>query len=130
VCRGDFSPYTFLQSKIIIMSARDYLKNKLEKEGYTDLRYIDGVGFCGLRDFAFTIGLCYGLEEWGYLGRYCYPKEFRDDAQKGLQIWGGKVGIDPVGKWVKHKGVDGEWTNPNCEYIQSIGIDKKKGRKK
>jgi hypothetical protein len=93
---------------------KDFLIKELEKEGYTKIRHIDGVGLCGLKSFAFTIGLCYGLEQWGYLGRYCYPKEFWQDAVTGLEVWNGKVGkVDPVGRWVKHKGVSGEWTNPN-----------------
>lgn len=95
------------------MSARDYMRKQLEKEGYYNLRYVDGVGFVGLRNFIYTIGLCYGIEEWGYLGRYCYPKEFKEDALKGIEIWSGDVNVNPVGKWIKHKGVSGEWTNPN-----------------
>jgi hypothetical protein len=96
------------------MSAKEYLLKTLEKEGYQNVRWIEGVGFCGTREFLYTIGLCYGLEEWGYLGRYCYPKEYAEEAKIGLESWNGKVGkTDPVGRWVKHKGTGGEWVNPN-----------------
>ncbi len=90
---------------------KDGLIQLLEKEGYYDIRHIDGVGFCGLKQFAFTIGLCYGLERYSYMGRYCYPRVNGSDASIGLMAWNGKG--DPVGNWIKHKGFSGEWTNPN-----------------
>ncbi len=89
------------------------LIQKLEKEGYYKIKHIEGRGLCGLREFLFTIGLCYGLEESSYAGRYCYPKdsENRHDSDIALDIWDGKN--EPVGGWVKHKGISGEWSNPN-----------------
>jgi len=92
------------------MERADLIK-KMTKEGYFSLRYVDGRGLCGLRDFAFTVGLCYGLDENSYLGRYCYPKHLSNDASIALSVWSGKE--DPIGGWVKHKGIGGEWSNPN-----------------
>lgn len=84
----------------------------LEKEGYYNIRFIEGIGLCGLKEFAFTIGLCYDLNKYSYSGRYCYPKKFSSDATIALSAWTyGKN--EPIGNWVKHKGVSGEWTNPN-----------------
>lgn len=90
---------------------REQLIKLLEKEGYYSIKYVDGKGLCGLREFAFTVGLCYGLEETSYAGRYCYPKHLSDDAVIALSVWNGKG--DPIGSWVKHKGIGGEWGNPN-----------------
>jgi hypothetical protein len=83
----------------------------LKKEGYYNVRYIKGKGYCGLRDFLFTVGLCYGIEQYSYAGRYCYPKVVADESRIALEIWSGHG--DPVGSWLKHKGVGGEWSNPN-----------------
>jgi hypothetical protein len=87
------------------------LIKRLKAEGYYDIRYIEGRGYCGLREFLFTIGLCYGLEENSYSGRYCYPKNIENDSHIALKVWNGNS--DPVGGWVKHKGIEGEWSNPN-----------------
>lgn len=88
------------------------LIEKLQSEGYYNIRYIKGKGLCGLREFVFTIGLCYGLEENSYAGRYCYPKHKAIyDSEIALTTWNGQG--DPIGNWVKHKGIGGEWTNAN-----------------
>lgn len=89
------------------------LHEQLSKEGYTNIRYVEGRGLCGLFRFAFTMGLCYGLEKYGYEGRYCYPHQFTSDAVLGLALWDGKG--DPIGQWIKHKGGIGEYTNPNFD---------------
>lgn len=87
------------------------LHQQLSKEGYTNIRYVESRGLCALKKFLFTTGLCYGLEKHSYLGRYCYPYGFSQDAVLGLQLWDGKG--DPIGQWIKHKGGIGEYTNPN-----------------
>lgn len=87
------------------------LRYFLESEGYTNLRQIEGRGWCGLRQFLFTSGLCYGLDTKGYKGRYCFAKP--SEAFKSLASWDGKG--DPEGDWIKHKGISGEYSNPNNE---------------
>lgn len=89
----------------------------LKKNGYYNLRHIEGVGICGMRNFLFTIGLCYGLTRNGFSGRYCYPRDLGSesttecDVETALKVWNGKN--SPVGNWIKHKGEQGDWTNPN-----------------
>lgn len=82
----------------------------LEDQGYFLLREIDGRGWCGLCRFAFTVGLCYGLAEHSYEGRYCF--ESLADAIYALMLWTGEG--DPDGDWIKHKG-DIEYSNPNYQ---------------
>lgn len=87
------------------------LEKLLTNEGYTNLRYIDGVGWCGLYRFIFTTGLCIGLDDVGYKGRYCYPTHL--DASEALKEWDGTN--DPSGNWIKYKGEGGERSNQNIE---------------
>jgi len=70
------------------------------------LREIPGRGLCALFRFMFTVGLVYGIDEIGYVGRYCYSN--LADAKKDLGIWDGKE--DPPGDWIKHKG-ETEYSN-------------------
>lgn len=84
------------------------LRGLLEEEGYKDLRIIEGKGICGIRAFIYTAGLCYGLDETGYKGRYCYPYEKVHQLAFAYKTWTGKG--DPSGDWVKHKGQT-EYTN-------------------
>lgn len=81
----------------------------LRKNGYTNVVYIDGRGWCGLMRFLYTTGLCYGMNEYGLEGRYCF--ESYSGALVALDNWNG-VG-DPDGDWIVHKGKDGEWGNSN-----------------
>jgi hypothetical protein len=88
----------------------EILREELTKEGYINLRVIEGRGICGLREFIFTIGLCEGLTNIGYSGRYCYSKEQNGlfNAILGLKLWDGKD--DPTGPWIKYKGKRGEYS--------------------
>jgi hypothetical protein len=88
----------------------ELLRNDLETDGYSHLTVIEGRGICGLLEFVYTVGLCFGLDYMGYSGRYCYPKSVVADAVLALNIWDGNN--DPLGRWVKYKGRDGEYTNP------------------
>lgn len=75
------------------------------REGYFNIRAIQGHGWCGLLRFIYTVGLCVGLANDGtYFGRYCFH-EF-SDAFRALFWWDGNG--DPPGDWVKYKGKDGE----------------------
>lgn len=71
---------------------------------YMHVREIPGLGKCGLRRMIFTVGLCVGLDESGYVGRYCYKSWA--EAYKALDSWDG-IG-DPPGEWIKYKGADGD----------------------
>jgi len=77
------------------------LTRMLVSEGYYNLRVLPNGVVIGLYDFIFTVGLCYGLDETGYSGRYCYPKENKGDAVIAVLTWNG-LG-QPSGQWVAHK---------------------------
>jgi len=63
--------------------------------GYTDLREINGMT-CGVMRFLYTCGVCYGLDETGYVGRYCF--DTHQNACLFLKDWDGlktpQVGTD------------------------------------
>ena len=48
------------------------LLKELEANGYCFLRMIPGRGICGLSKLMYTVGIVYGLDMFGYNGRYCY----------------------------------------------------------
>lgn len=54
--------------------------------GYTDLREINGMT-CGVMRFIFTCGVCYGLDDTGYVGRYCF--DTHQNAELFLHDWDG-----------------------------------------
>lgn len=83
------------------------LENILKRNGYVFPREVEGRGVCALQRFIFTTGLCYGLNEESYEGRYCFESGM--DAKEALGKWDG-VG-DPPGNWIKHKGKI-EYSNP------------------
>jgi len=85
------------------------LKLKLEGEGYKEVREIEGRGICAFYTFLYTYALCYGLDETGIAGRWCYDNPLEPLA--ALHLWDG-IG-DPPGNWIKHKGYGGEYSNPN-----------------
>ena len=90
------------------------LIDKLDKDqaGYIEYQAIPGRGLCALLDFVFTVGLVVGIEESSYHKRYCYPKpKGVVDAFIDLLTWDGEG--DPKGSWIKCKGRDGEYGNPN-----------------
>ena len=85
----------------------------LKKEGYYEIREIDGIGICALFKFIFTTGLVIGIHEIGYKGRYCYSKE--KDALEALNSWDGNG--DPSGPWIKYKGRPSERNNPMLDDV-------------
>ena len=85
------------------------LEEQLTREGYYNLKEIEGKGICGIMRFMFTFGLVYNLDEFGYSGRYCYQTE--EEAQIALKHWDGKG--YPLGRWIKHKGAGFDEGNPN-----------------
>lgn len=86
------------------MKLTSEIQEFLEKEGFTQLREVEGRGICGIMRFMFTVGLVYGLDTTGYKGRWCYDNAIEPIA--ALSIWDGKD--DPIGNWIKYKGEDGE----------------------
>jgi hypothetical protein len=88
----------------------EVLKEQLENDGFKCLKVIEGRGICGLNIFIFTIGLCFNIDSFGWGGRYCYPHADAMDAFMAITAWDGKE--DPLGKWIKYKGRDGEYSNP------------------
>jgi hypothetical protein len=60
----------------------------LEKEGYRKLRYVQGVGWCGLMPMLFTTGIMLDLDEIGPAqGRYCFSEWA--EAAHFLENWDG-----------------------------------------
>ena len=92
----------------------------LEAEGYTDLKYIDGQGLCGLNNLALTVGLFCGLNENFYKYRYCYPNLL--EAMCGLEGWDGTG--HPDGDWIVLKGKGDDLQNPALEneHAEKIGV--------
>lgn len=83
----------------------------MNTEMYTDVRRVPNRGWCGIQRFAFTFGLCYGLDETGREGRYCYQTYM--EARVALELWDGSE--NPVGQWKKHKGYSVEFTKQELE---------------
>ena len=89
------------------------LESKVEEE-YSQLRWLwyeDKWVLCGLKRMAFTIGLFYGIDETGYMGRWCFPNLAEALVSYTLME---NVPDDLVidGNWIKHKGYI-EFNNPN-----------------
>lgn len=65
------------------------------EHGYTQLRHINGMA-CGVMRFIYTCGVCFGLDDTGYVGRYCF--DTYQNASLFLKDWDGlstpKVGVD------------------------------------
>jgi hypothetical protein len=86
------------------------LRKTLDANGYISVREVPGRGLCGLHKLLYTTGIVYGLDECGYVGRYCYDHWW--DAFIALTRWDG-VG-DPIGNWIVNKGErGGDRYNPN-----------------
>lgn len=94
-----------------------------DTEGYFLICTKETKGICALSKFAFTIGLCYGIDETGYSGRYCYSYENIADAIRDVLHWDG-IG-DPKGQWIKHKGLYIDEKNPKLNENKIIKKNKK-----
>jgi len=88
------------------------LRSHLKEEGYLEIREIPGRGVCAIRNFMYTWGLCIGIDETGYYGRYCYESPY--EAFAALSVWDGKD--DPQLNWIRYKGYGGE----RWHYCQKI----------
>lgn len=89
------------------------LEIKLKSEGYYEATEIPGRGICAVRPFMYTYGLCCGIDESGYTGRYCYHTAI--EALLALKAWNGEG--DPSGNWIKYKGRPYERSNPNNKEV-------------
>lgn len=76
------------------------------KEGYRLLRWLPYKGnyvLCGISPFIFTVGLVYGIDETGYIGRWCFPS-----LPEALVSYAQMIEIPDnlliEGNWIKHKG--------------------------
>lgn len=68
----------------------------LEECGYFDLRYIDGIGICGLCRYIFTVGVLINITlENPYDVRFCFKDLLH--ARSFLKEWDGNT-IPVVGK--------------------------------
>ena len=81
----------------------------LIKQGYPFVVRLETGEYAGVARQIFTTGLFVGLDDFGYRCRYCF--ETQAEATAVLFIWDGKG--DPPGGWIKRKGEDGEYLNPN-----------------
>lgn len=71
------------------------LEQILTSNGYMNVRCINGL-WCGVHRYIFTVGVCYGLDETGYRGRFCFSTY--QNAALFLKDWDGEtppeIGID------------------------------------
>lgn len=70
-------------------------------QGYMMPRQLPDGTWIALHQLMYTVGLCYGLDEYGWKKRWCY--EDRVQALHALLVWDGKG--DPPGPWVARRGV-------------------------
>lgn len=87
-------------------------EKELKSQGYYEATEVPDRGICAIMPFMYTYGLCYGIDETGYVGRYCYSNAY--EALLALKAWDGEG--DPIGNWIKHKGKI-EYSNPNYESV-------------
>jgi len=78
------------------MSAIDLkLLAELEYHGYKNIRFVN-MQFCGIMRMVYTVGVFYGLDEYGRRGRFCFDTE--QNAELFLADWDGEtppvVGVD------------------------------------
>jgi hypothetical protein len=64
-----------------------------------------------LHRFIYTTAILVDCSYSGYGYRYCYPNHA--DAVEAFETWDG-LG-DPPGNWLKRKGRDGDYSNPDYE---------------
>jgi hypothetical protein len=69
---------------------------------YTQMRFLEQRGWCGVAPQLFTCGLFHGLTLDSYAGRFCYAKT--EEAMEALRTWDGSG--DPPGPWIKEKPSD------------------------
>ena len=62
--------------------------DSLKEHGYKELRYVEGVGWCGIMPMCFTVGVMLDLDDVGpSQGRFCFSDWC--EASHFLQFWDG-----------------------------------------
>ena len=84
----------------------------LKENGYTGLIKLKNRGICGLSKLLYTTGIVYGLDPFGYSGRYCYSSFI--EAATALAEWDGNG--DPPGDWIVHKTREGNVRKDGSKY--------------
>jgi hypothetical protein len=82
----------------------------LMQQGYLAPRRLPDQRWIAVQRFLFTWGLMVGLDDCGYVTRFCYAK--LHDALAAAVLWDGTG--DPPGPWIKEKGRDGERDGPGA----------------
>lgn len=59
----------------------------LNENGYLHIKYVEGWGWCAIQYFIFTVGVCFGLDETGRAGRFCFAD--LQSAMSFYQDWDG-----------------------------------------
>lgn len=70
-----------MNQKEIMQHARDL--------GYGRVCVITDRGVCGVFRFMYTVGVCFGIDETGYEGRYCF--DTAQNAMLFLEFWDGRT---------------------------------------
>ena len=52
-------------------AVKETLVERLEKMGYREIQYINGM-LCGIQRYMFTVGVCVDMDETGYRMRFCF----------------------------------------------------------
>lgn len=86
-------------------------QEEMEQNGYKFVKLMKNGEWLGIVGMNFTYGMCIGIDEHGYRGRYCY--EHAIDAIIAAKEYEG-VG-DPSGMWIKYKGEGGERLGPGAK---------------
>ena len=90
--------------------SNEFLHFLTEENGYTYIKVIEDRGVCAIQRFTFTTAIVYGIDDSGYVGRFCFHT--KKEALDSFNLWDGKE--DPYGDWIKHKGYT-EYRNPNIK---------------
>ena len=78
-----------LQRLITSKNESDARRKHLESCGYTDVVEIRPEFWCGIARMIFTVGVCYGLDDTGLQGRFCF--DTYQNAKLFLDEWDGQT---------------------------------------
>ncbi len=96
-----------------------YLETYLRWQGYLSLREMPDGTICGIAPFLFTFGLVTKLSRDGLEDRWCYKDG--NAASIALSLYTGQG--DPLGPWIKYKGIRRERHNPKLFRIVASNGD-------
>ena len=101
-----------MASEIDSAPISEELMTILKENGYVGLIKLKNKGICGLSRLLYTTGIVYGLDPFGYEGRYCYNSFV--EAALALAKWDGED--DPSGNWIVHKTNGGNIRKDGTKY--------------